>query len=57
LIAKKRGRYKEAEKYYLRSLEIIEKVYGNNHPKVAIIVDNLGTFNENNVLNHQTLTS
>jgi hypothetical protein len=43
MIGKKRGRYIEAEKYYSLSLHIIEKVYGNKHPKVALFVHNLGT--------------
>ena len=38
---KKCANYEKAEIYYQRSLEILRKVFGDKHPKVAISLYNL----------------
>ena len=38
---KTQGKYAEAEPLYKRSLDIMEKVFGPNHPDVATVCQNL----------------
>ena len=37
----KQGRYSEAEPLYKRSLAVVEKALGHDHPKVAAVLNNL----------------
>jgi hypothetical protein len=41
-LEKKRGNYLEAQKCYQRAQEIIRVVFGENHPKYAFILNDLG---------------
>lgn len=41
-IEKKRGNYDEAQRCYEKSLDIIVKIYGDNHPKAALFFHDLG---------------
>ena len=34
--------YTEAEKFYLKAIEIREKIYGKDHPQVALVLNSLG---------------
>ena len=43
-IEKKRGNYDEAQRCYEKSLNIIKKVHGDSHPKVAMYLHDLGNF-------------
>ncbi|UJR36168.1 hypothetical protein I4U23_028902 [Adineta vaga] len=41
-IHRKKGNYNEARDLYLKSLEQMESLYGQNHPSIADIMNNLG---------------
>ncbi|CAF1513511.1 unnamed protein product [Adineta ricciae] len=41
-IHRKKGNYNEARELYLKSLERMESLYGQNHPSIAEIMNNLG---------------
>ncbi len=41
-IHRKKGNYDEARELYLKSLKQTESLYGQNHPTVADIMNNLG---------------
>ena len=44
---KRQGRYAEAEPLYLRSLAILEKALGPDHPSVALSLNNLALLHNN----------
>lgn len=41
-LEKKRGNYLDAQKYYERSIAIIKCVFGEEHPKYAFYLNDLG---------------
>ncbi len=41
-IHRKKGNYDEARDLYLKSLQKMESLYGQNHPAIADIMNNLG---------------
>ncbi len=41
-IHRKKGNYDEARELYLKSLKQTESLYGQNHPSIADIMNNLG---------------
>jgi tetratricopeptide (TPR) repeat protein len=41
-IHRKKGNYNEARDLYLKSLQHMESLYGQNHPSIADIMNNLG---------------
>jgi tetratricopeptide (TPR) repeat protein len=41
-IHRKKGNYEEARELYLKSLQKMESLYGQNHPSIADIMNNLG---------------
>lgn len=45
-VALNRGDYAQAEQYYQRALADFQSAFGPNHPKVALALNNLGTFYE-----------
>lgn len=56
------GNYNRAETFYLRSLEILRKLYGNNHPdfasglyQLALLYRNMGYYNKAEKLFLQTI--
>lgn len=41
-IHRKKGNYTEARDLYLKALQTMESLYGQNHPSIADIMNNLG---------------
>ena len=41
-IHRKKGNYEEARDLYLKALQKMESIYGQNHPSIADIMNNLG---------------